>query len=844
MIRCLPILFVVMLFQTNASAQGTDQDYARADRLPGGWSGLVRNADLRVKWLGPTTPVYQYERDDGTSEWRTVDLETGDTRAAFDMTEINAALSELGVASDQAIAWFDFHGGNLVFMRSGDPRVWSWDAGAGTIAEIQTGDLPLGMGLERDRTDRTRGGGPPTKLFVVNTTAREARLLWLDNGGNARAYATITPGGTHEQNTYAGHSWRVEDPDGASLGVYTATEQPAVIFVRADAPKPPVQPDPIPAQPPERSPDGRYEVLFRDHDVWLRTTDTNQESRLTTDGSPDNRYESPVRWSPDSQRFVAVQTVPGETRVVTIVESSPSDQLQPTTIEFEYAKPGDRLDVSRPRLFNAASAERIDTDDAPIEQPWSVTRLRWRPDSSAFTYLYNARGHRTMRYVSVDATTGNATVVIEETSPTFIDWTNKVFVHEIEDHAEVVWMSERSGWNHLYLVDSNTGAVKNAITSGEWVVRSVERVDETGRQIYLRVMGIHPDQDPYHIHYARVDLDGSGFTLLTDGDGTHRITPSPDGAFLVDVWSRADLAPVTEIRRARDGTRVAVLAEGDVSRLIDAGWSPPERFVSKGRDGTTDIWGLIQRPTNFDPGRTYPVIESIYAGPHGQHVPKSFAVWSGSRSLGELGFVTVHIDGMGTNWRSKSFHDVAHKNLKDAGFPDRIAWMRAAAETRPWMDLERVGIYGVSAGGQNALGALLFHGDFYKAAVADCGCHDNRMDKVWWNEQWMGWPIDESYGASSNVEHASNLTGKLLLTVGELDQNVDPASTMQVVDALIKADKDFEFIVFPGLGHGTIGSPYGQRRMRDFFVRSLLGVEPRRPSEDEPSITAASDCAR
>jgi dipeptidyl aminopeptidase/acylaminoacyl peptidase len=200
----------------------------------------------------------------------------------------------------------------------------------------------------------------------------------------------------------------------------------------------------------------------------------------------------------------------------------------------------------------------------------------------------------------------------------------------------------------------------------------------------------------------------------------------------------------------------------------------------------------------------------------------------GSRSIAELGFITVHIDGMGTNWRSKAFHDVAWKNIKDAGFPDRIAWMKAAAETRPFMDIERVGIYGVSAGGQNAMAALLWHNDFYDAAVADCGCHDNRMDKIWWNEAWMGYPIDASYSASSNRDNAHLLEGDLLLTVGELDQNVDPASTMQVVDALIQADKDFEFINFPGLGHGTIGSPYGQRRMRDFFVRSLWDVEPRR----------------
>jgi dipeptidyl aminopeptidase/acylaminoacyl peptidase len=251
----------------------------------------------------------------------------------------------------------------------------------------------------------------------------------------------------------------------------------------------------------------------------------------------------------------------------------------------------------------------------------------------------------------------------------------------------------------------------------------------------------------------------------------------------------------------------------------------PERFTAKGRDGKTEIYGLIVRPKDFDPKKKYPVIEQIYAGPHGAHVPKAFGGGRGLQGLADLSFIMVQIDGMGTNWRSKAFHDVCWKNIKDAGFPDRIAWMKAAAEKFPEMDLTKVGIYGGSAGGQNAMAALLFHGDFYKAAAADCGCHDNRMDKIWWNEAWMGWPLDKSYEDSSNVANASKLQGKLLLTVGETDHNVDPASTMQVVDALIRANKDFDLIVFPGADHGAGGSPYGRRRMREFFIKHLQTPE-------------------
>ncbi|MFG0316655.1 MAG: S9 family peptidase, partial [Planctomycetota bacterium JB042] len=244
-------------------------------------------------------------------------------------------------------------------------------------------------------------------------------------------------------------------------------------------------------------------------------------------------------------------------------------------------------------------------------------------------------------------------------------------------------------------------------------------------------------------------------------------------------------------------------------------------------DGKTDIWGVIHRPSNHDPSRKYPVVEQIYAGPHGHHVPKRFSPWHGAQSIAELGFVVVQIDGMGTNGRSKAFHDVAWKNLGDAGFPDRIAWIRAAAEHDPSMDLTRVGIFGGSAGGQNALRGLLMHPDFYEVGVADCGCHDNRMDKIWWNEAWMGYPIGPHYEEQSNVTQAHRLQGKLLLIVGELDRNVDPASTMQVVDALIDADKDFDLLVMPGVGHGAAETPYGSRRRADFLVRHLLGVKPR-----------------
>ena len=574
------------------------------------------------------------------------------------------------------------------------------------------------------------------------------------------------------------------------------------------------------------SPDGKFTVVIKDHDLYLRDKESKDEVLLGEDGSEGDSYDGPVYWSPDSKKLVAMRTKKGDERKVFLVESSPKDQLQPKLSSYNYLKPGDQVAISKPHLFDVEAKKAIPVLDSLFENPYAIEEVRWAPDSSRFTFLFNQRGHQVFRLIAVDASSGEARTLIEEKFATFVDYSNKTYVQFFDKTGEILWMSERDGWNHLYLFDSSTGALKNRITSGDWLVRGVDRVDEESRQIWFRALGILPEQDPYHVHFGRVNLDGTGLVRMTEGDGNHSIRYSPDRRFYLDTYSRVDLAPVTELRKAEDGKLVVGLEQGDDSALRSEGWAVPERFVAKARDGKTDIHGVIFRPTNLDPSKKYPVIEQIYAGPQGAFVPKTFMALHRTQTLAELGFIVVQIDGMGTNWRSKAFHDVCSKNLGDAGFPDRILWMKAASAKYPYLDLTRVGLYGGSAGGQNALGGMLFHGDFYKAAVADCGCHDNRMDKIWWNEAWMGWPIGPHYAEQSNVTNAHKLTGALLLTVGELDHNVDPASTMQVVNALIKANKDFELIVFPGADHGAGGSPYGERRKRDFFVRHLRGVEP------------------
>ena len=576
----------------------------------------------------------------------------------------------------------------------------------------------------------------------------------------------------------------------------------------------------------EDSPDGKWSVLVRDHDLILREKGTSHESELSFEGIESDGYEGEVFWSPDSSRLVAYRTAKGDDHKVNLIESTPKNKLQPVLHAMDYLKPGDRVPVTKPHLFDVATRKEIPISDALFPSPWEVNDVRWSADSARFTFAYNQRGHQVLRIIVVDAKTGQASILINEESKTFVDYAHKRYTTYLDDSKEILWMSERNGWNHIYRIDAQTGAIKNPVTTGEWVVRSVDQVDREKKQIWFQAGGIRPDQDPYFIHFARVNFDGTGLVILTEGNGTHEIQFSPDKELFVDTYSRVDFPPVSELRRTSDGSLVCDLERADISALMETGWKPPEPFVAKGRDGDTDIYGVIFRPSNFDPAKRYPVIEQIYAGPQGAFVPKRFAAMHRPQPLAELGFIIVEIDGMGTNWRSKAFHDVCWKNLADAGFLDRIAWMKAAAAKYPELDLSRVGVYGGSAGGQNALGALLFHGDFYKAAAADCGCHDNRMDKVWWNELWMGWPIGPHYAAQSNATNAHKLKGKLLLTVGEMDRNVDPASTMQVVDALIKAKKDFELVVFPGGGHGSGSGPYGQRRMRDFFVRNLIGGHP------------------
>jgi len=769
-------------------AQELDAKRTRASRR----TVPVLNETMDVHWIGDEDNFawYEAERTDGGSEVIVIEMASGKKIAAQDFPDgVPQPLSD-GLQAPSA------------------------------LTELST-------------MESSSIGGPETEIEFINQTAKDIELAWIDGDGHSVSYGSIAAGESRSQHTFVNHVWVLRD---RNKKVLAATKNPALSlssFTLTIDSKPPGKgsesiPNDDAIKTPPKSTAKHPRVFIREHDVWTWNETIEEEIALTTDGNQQDGYEGSVEWSPNGEYFYVFRTDHADQRTVTVVDSAPDDQLQPKTIAFGYTKPGDDIDHPRLCIFSVTGSTATQhhvVDDAVVPNPFEIRDVSWRGDSKAVRFVYNERGHQRLKVIEMNADDGSCRVIVDEKSNTFIDYAGKYFVKFLDETNELIWMSERDGWNHLYLIDQQTGSVKNQITSGNWVVREVVDVDEAKRAMLIAGGGVVADQDPYYLHLLRVSFDGGLPTRLTDGDGDHQWKFSPSKRYLVDRCSRVDLPPTTSIRSLESGEFISVTETADASKLLSSRWTMPQRFVSKGRDGVTDIYGLVVLPAGFDESQTYPVLELIYAGPHAAHVPKSFQRMSdlhqAANGANGKQFIVVRIDGMGTSHRSKAFHDLCWKNLGDGGFPDRIAWMKSLAETIPQMDLDRVGVWGGSAGGQNAMRALVAHGDFYKAAFADCGCHDNRMDKIWWNELWMGWPIGDHYQEQSNVTQAHRITGKLMLSVGELDTNVDPASTMQVVDALIKADKDYELLVFPGKNHGAGSSVYGIRRRIDFFCRAF-----------------------
>ncbi|HXR06565.1 MAG TPA: prolyl oligopeptidase family serine peptidase [Candidatus Acidoferrum sp.] len=615
-----------------------------------------------------------------------------------------------------------------------------------------------------------------------------------------------------------------------------------------------------------RSPDGNWSVTVSNYNLYLRALPDGQAEQITQDGREGDGYGR-LQWSPDSKTLTAWQTVPGDRKLVYLVQSSPANAGRTVETSRPYAQAGDKFTTYELSIFDVAGHKLIKPQVDKFEHEYETPSIHWSLDRSHFTYQLEDRGHQRMRLIEVDARTGAVRNLVDEQTKTFI-WTAHtegpqrygfMIFWYLDKTDEVLHQSEKDGWRHIYLVDPKTGQSKQ-VTKGQWIIRGISTVDEDQRQIWFAASGMYPDQDPYFIHYGRVNFDGSGLVMLTEGNGSHSVLYSPDRKYIIDTYSRVDMPPVNELRRVSDGKLVCKLEESDITELTDRGFKTPEVFSAKGRDGVTDIWGIITRPANFDPNKKYPVLENIYNGPQDSYVAKSFSAGGGrGGGYGALGFIVVQCDAMGTANRSKAFHDVCWHNLGDGGFPDRIAWIKAAAEKYPSLDTNRVGIFGTSAGGQNAAAAVIFHPQFYKVAVANSGCHDNRIDKASWNEQWMGYmppdkiwlkSDDNWFSKSSNIDNAAKLGGKLLLIVGELDHNVPPESTFRLVNELILANKDFDLLVVPNADHGAGSRPtgltvpfngaYAGRRTQDFLVQNLMGKMPpnRNAGEKDPVNSA------
>ncbi len=818
-----PLLACLALLPATAPAQDVRSQLERAERFGSEAATLVAQPEVRPYWPTAAAAPFAYRVNPAPDrhEYRQVNLQTGEKSPAFDhaaLAKALAAAANKDVRADR-LPLDDLQlpaAGSAVRFRAFG-KGWAFHPAESRVTADETPPSPTPL-MPPDAAMRgTRDNGEATTLTIENTLAEDLEMVWVKRDGERQSYGKVPAGQTTTLSTYAGHVWLFTTPDGDPLCGITATASPALARITGK-----VKSDRSGNS--DKSPDHRWQAVIRDGNLWLQPTAGGEPTALTTDGTAADGYSPPFHWAPNSTKLIAWRAKEVETRQIHLVQSSPPDQVQPKLLTIDYPKPGDPIRQPKPRLFDLATKRQLPVADTLFDTPWELSHAAWAADSTEFSFVYNQRGHQLLRIVAISGDTGTTRTILEERSETFIDYSQKTYLHRLPQTRSLIWASERSGTNHLYRVNEVSGEI-TPITTGDWNVREVVRVDEDQQRLLLKING-QPGSDPYYEQFAWVNFDGSHFTRLTPADGTHRIELSPDKKWLIDTWSRVDQAPVVELRRATDGTLITELARADDAALRRQGWQCPERFVAKGRDGQTDIYGIILRPSNFDPAKKYPVVEQIYAGPHNFFVPKAFFAHNHMRSMAELGFIVVSIDGMGTNWRSKKFHDGCWKNLADSGFPDRVAWIKVAAATRPEMDLTRVGIFGGSAGGQSTLAGLLHHGDFYHVGVADCGCHDNRMDKIWWNEAWMGWPVDASYAANSNVTHAAKLTGRLLLIVGELDHNVDPASTAQVIAALEKAGKDSDYLPIMNSDHGAAESPYGSYRRSQFLIRHLRDQAP------------------
>lgn len=608
------------------------------------------------------------------------------------------------------------------------------------------------------------------------------------------------------------------------------------------------------------SPNNRRLAFVRDYNLWVRDVASGKETQLTTDGVKDYSYalnnagwtksDNPILfWSPDSKRiatFKQDQRNVGEMYLVDTKVGHPALQA------WKYPLPGDDvvsmierviIDVDARKLIRlqmAPDQHRSTLCDHVVCRGRKWEDVEWSPDSSTLAFVSTSRDHKQETLRIADAATGAVRDVMEEGVPTqyesgqgLVNW------RYLPESNEFIWYSERDNWGHLYLYDLATGKLKNQITKGEFVVTELLRVDEKARTLYLLACG-REKGNPYFTYFYSIGFDGSGLKLLTPEDANHDVTLSVSGRYFADNYSKPDVPPVSVLRDS-NGKTLATVEKADISKLVAAGWKPPEPITVKGRDGTTDLYGLLFKPTNLDPKKKYPIVNRIYPGPQGGSVGSwSFLSARGdTQALAELGFIVVEIEGMGNPKRSKKFHDTYYGNMGDNTLPDQVTGMKQLAQRYPWIDLDKVGIYGHSGGGYAAADAMFRYPDFFEVGISEAGNHDNREYEDDWGERYQGLLERKpdgttNYDDQANQNIAKNLKGHLLLAHGTLDDNVPPYNTLLVVDALIKANKDFDLLLLPNRRHGFGDEPYMVRRRWDYFVRYLMGAEPPKEYELKP----------
>jgi len=599
------------------------------------------------------------------------------------------------------------------------------------------------------------------------------------------------------------------------------------------------------------SPDGTMELFIKDYNLWMRIKETKEEVQLTKDGTEDFGYatnnagwtknDRPVMlWSPDSKRIATFQQ---DARGVKEMYLATTNVGHPELEAWKYPLPGDEyiFRVQRViitlnplkvvRLQMEPDAQRSTITDHIAGRGGQLLDAQWSDDGSKLAFVSTSRDHKKVTLRIANPETGEIRDVFTEESPTYFEsgysepnW--RVFF----DRNEFFWFSERDNWGHLYLYDLRNGKLKRQITKGDWIMKRIIRIDHDKGLLWFIGACREPD-NPYHEYFYRIGLNGKGLKCLTPEQGDHRLGFSPDGQYMIDTYSSVEKPAVTVLRNL-DGKIIAKLAKEDITRLKASGWMAPELIKGIGRDEKTNVYGILNKPSNFDPTKKYPIINNIYPGPQSGSVGSfAFSVGSSRQALAELGFIVVAINGMGTPDRSKSFHDVYYGNMGDNTLPDQIAVMKQLADKYSWIDIDRVGIYGHSGGGYASADAIMRYPDFFKVAVSESGNHDNRNYEAPWGEKWQGL-LEKNADGTTNYDNqanqllAKNLKGKLLLAHGMMDNNVPPYNTLLVVQELIKANKDFDLLLFPNSRHGYRYNNYMTRRRWDYFVKYLLGVEP------------------